>query len=237
MGTVFSFDVRAPGVDPRGLSAAIDWLHWVDRTFTTYQPDSPISRLGSGELRLDQVGPRVREVLGACADLREATGGYFDAEAGGRLDPSGYVKGWAIAGASTLLGEFGSIRHTVNGGGDVQCAGSAEPGRPWRLGIADPTRPGRLAAVIEGEGIAVATSGIAERGAHIIDPHTGAAVTYWASVTVVGADIALCDAYATAAAAMGPAAPSWLSELPGHRAFCIRPDGTSWATPGFETTA
>lgn len=237
MGTVFSFDVRAPGVDPAGLRAAITWLHLVDRIFSTYKPDSQVCQLNNGSLSMHEADPRIREVLQACGELREATEGYFDAEAGGRIDPSGYVKGWAIAGASDLLSAYGSSNHCVNGGGDVQCAGVPEYGRRWRVGIAHPARRGRLAAVVEGTGIAVATSGTAERGAHVLDPRTGRAATYWASLTVVGQDIARCDAYATAAVAMGPEAMCWLRELPGHHGYGIRSDGASWATPGFDVTA
>jgi len=116
----------------------------------------------------------------------------------------------------------------------VQCIGTPEPGGPWRVGIADPLHPGRLAALVQGDGpLAVATSGTAERGGHIIDPRTGSAARYWASITVVGSGIARCDAYATAAVAMGPDAMGWLTARPAIRAFGIRSDGSSWATPGF----
>ncbi|WP_244174365.1 FAD:protein FMN transferase, partial [Streptomyces murinus] len=53
---------------------------------------------------------------------------------------------------------------SVNGGGDVQSLGAPEPGRPWRVGIADPLRPGGLIAVVSTAGaseLAVATSGTA----------------------------------------------------------------------------
>lgn len=38
MGTVFSFDIRPPGVDASVIAEAVKWLHWVDRTFSTYKP-------------------------------------------------------------------------------------------------------------------------------------------------------------------------------------------------------
>ena len=34
---------------------SLRWLHWVDATFSTYQPDSQISRLGRGELTVARV--------------------------------------------------------------------------------------------------------------------------------------------------------------------------------------
>ena len=50
MGTVFSIDVRAPGVDHAVIDSVVRWLHWVDETFSTYQPASQISRLARGEI-------------------------------------------------------------------------------------------------------------------------------------------------------------------------------------------
>jgi thiamine biosynthesis lipoprotein ApbE len=85
----------------------------------------------------------------------------------------------------------------------VQCVGD----RRWRIGIADPLHPGRLALVVAGRDFAVATSGIAERGAHIIDPHTGRPAAGLASITVVGARLAEADAYATAAFRHGGGGP------------------------------
>ena len=60
--------------------------------------------------------------------------------------------------------------------------------------------------MVTGRDFAVATSGVAERGPHIINPHTGRPAAGLASITVVGPGLALTDAYATAAFAMGPAA-------------------------------
>ncbi len=210
MGTVFSIDVRAPGVEAATVSEAVRWLHWVDATFSTYRADSDISRLQRGTIALSDCAPEVAQVLVRCAELAEETDGYFDCRYAGALDPSGYVKGWAIERASDLLVAAGSVNHCVNGGGDVQCVGSAAPGRPWRVGITDPLRPGRLVGSVAGHRLAVATSGVAERGRHLIDPHLGRRPAAFASVTVVGTQLAEVDAYATAAFAMGERAVQWL---------------------------
>lgn len=224
MGTVFSIDVRAPGVDGATLQRVVDWLHWVDATFSTYRPESQVCRLDRGELTIDGCAPEVRAVLRRCAELAEETGGYFDCRAGGRLDPSGYVKGWAVERASDLLAEAGAANHCVNGGGDVQCRGSAAPDRPWGVGITDPNNPGRLLATVRGHELAVATSGSAERGLHVLDPHTGERPDALVSVTVVGRRIADVDAYATAAMAMGERAAEWLAARSAS-AVLVRRDG------------
>ncbi len=233
MGTVFSFDVRPPAVDESVIDTAITWLHQVDATFSTYRPDSEISRLGRGELALPDCSAEVREILDRCAALEVETFGYFSAYAAGSLDPSGLVKGWAIEKASDRLVAAGSTNHCVNGGGDVQCVGDALPGQPWRVGITHPLRPGALAGVAVGSGLAVATSGTAERGAHVLDPHTGLAPDELASVTVVGARLARADALATAAFAMGAGARQWIDEVAGYEAFAVAADGGTWSTNGW----
>ncbi|WP_051711214.1 FAD:protein FMN transferase [Streptomyces sp. NRRL S-350] len=232
MGTVFSIAVR----DPRpGTTAVLDRiaerLHRIDAVFSPYRPESDISRLDRGELALDDCDPDVLTVLADCRRVAEETGGWFTERPGGRLDPSGWVKGWAVEEAAALLHSTGARQYCVSGGGDVQTSGG-----PWRIGIADPGRPGLLAAVLAGSGLAVATSGTAERGAHILDPHTGRPATGLASLTLVGAPgtgIARTDAWATAAFAMGPdRALTWAARQPGIEALAVLPDGTKRWTPG-----
>ncbi len=212
MGTVFSIDVRAPGVPEHVLADAISWLHLMDATFSTYRDDSWVSRLDSGEADLIDCPPVVREVLAACEELRTESAGTFDHYATGHLDPSGYVKGWAIEQISDRLEAAGSTNHCINGGGDVQCVGRPASDREWRVGIVHPLHPDQTIATASGERLAVATSGVAERGLHIVDPVTRRAVDDWSSVSVVGTRIAHADAAATAAAAAGPDAVAWLSE-------------------------
>jgi thiamine biosynthesis lipoprotein len=51
---------------------------------------------------------------------------------------------------------------------------------------------------------------------------------------VVGPSLALADAYATAAFAMGPApARDWTESLPGYEAYAITEVGDTWQTTGF----
>jgi thiamine biosynthesis lipoprotein len=233
MGTVFSFDLRPPYPPEGTLERIIAWLHRVDATFSTYRPDSDISRLGRGEVRIGDCAPEVAEIIGLCEELAEVTGGCFSAYAGGGLDPSGVVKGWAIERAGAMLDEAGCPRYSVGGGGDIRLGHAPEPDRPWRVGIADPRCPGALVAVLTGRDMAVATSGTAERGAHILDPRTSRpAAGGLASMTVVGPSLTLADAYATAAFVMGEGARAWVEDLPGYEAFAVGTDGCTWATSG-----
>ncbi|MFJ2115637.1 MULTISPECIES: FAD:protein FMN transferase [unclassified Streptomyces] len=235
MGTVFSFDIRAPRTPAihRALREAVLWLHHVNATYSTYRPDSTISRLARGELTPDRCSPEVRGVLALCDDAAHTTDGWFSPLASGTLDPSGLVKGWAVEHASQILYEAGAHNTCVNGGGDLQARGEPSPGTPWRIGIADPLRPGALSTVVTGRDFAVATSGTAERGAHILVPHHGTPAVGPASLTLTGPRLTMTDAYATAAYAMGTRAQDWLENLDGYEGFALARNGTTWHTSGF----
>ena len=96
----------------------------------------------------------------------------------------------------------------VNAAGDVASSGGMGHGPPFRIGIADPFRPRRLAEIVELTG-AIATSGSYERGNHLIDPHSGRRAARAASASVTGPDLGLADALATALAVAGR--PAWPS--------------------------
>ena len=81
----------------------------MDRTFSTFRPDSAISRLRA--VRPGGAPALVEEVLDRCSELYPATDGWFDAWPDGpegRVDPSGYVKGWSVDVAAALLEGAGS---------------------------------------------------------------------------------------------------------------------------------
>jgi len=233
MGTVFSIDVRDPGDWSAAIGAVVGWLHRVDAVFSPFKPGSDVSRLARGELRPADADPEVRVVLDLCAEVTAATEGFFTPLVDGRIDPTGLVKGWAVERASELLRQHGSANHLVNGGGDVQLAGEAAPGRPWTVGLVDPLDRTRLLTTVEGRDFAVASSGVAERGAHIRDPFTGRAASRLAGATVVGPSLTRADAYATAAFVMGRAAVRWIAAVPGYAALVVAPDGTRATSTGW----
>jgi FAD:protein FMN transferase len=233
MGTAVSIDIRDPSVGPETVTTVTGWLHMVDATFSTYRYDSAISQVARGERAPSDCPQTVRWVLDRCAALTHLTGGYFDVRHSGRLDPSGLVKGWAIDQAHHILCAAGSRSHCLNGGGDIRTHGLPTPGRPWRIGIVDPHDPGRLAAVVAAGALAVATSGSAERGPHVVNPLTGTPARDLVSVTVVGPNLADADAYATTAMAMGGDALAWLAALDSFEAFTVAATGDRWWTDGW----
>lgn len=236
MGTVFTIDIRDPGDWTEAIAEVVGWLHQVDTVFSTYQAGSDISRIRRRELRAVDAHPDVLTVLELCARVQTVTDGYFSAMPGGKLDPTGLVKGWAIERASEFLRSRGSANHAVNGGGDLQLAGESAPGHPWRVGIEDPLDRSRILTVVSGRNCAVATSGTAARGAHILDPFTGRAATGYASATVVGPSLTYADAYATAAFVMGDRAVNWADTVDGYELLLVGNDGTLTATANWSAT-
>jgi thiamine biosynthesis lipoprotein len=231
MGTAISLDLADP------LSAAalhrlaedtFAWFREVDQRFSTYRADSEVNRLDGGTLPADEQSPDLHHVLDICATLWRETDGYFDILATGRFDPSGYVKGWSVQVASERLAAAGAANHCINAGGDIRLRGHRVPGEPWRIGIRHPWQAHHLAWVLAGTDLAIATSGTYERGHHVIDPHRGQPATALRSVTVVGSDLGLADAYATAGLAMGIAGLDWLAALVGYECAVVTEDGRSF---------
>jgi len=242
MGTAISLDVRDSRIPTAALDDAFEYLHQVDLRFSTYKPDSEVSRLGRHEIGEADCSPDLLEVLQLCDLVRRDSGGYFDIRthrADGGLDPSGLVKGWSLDKTGRILEDAGARNFCINGGGDIVARGEAAPGKPWRVGIRHPIEADKLATVLSVRDACVATSGAYERGEHVRDPFTGRAPTGVLSITVVGPTLTFADAYATAAFAMGPTGLAWVASRPGYEGCAVTadPDGSDarlvW-TPGFD---
>ena len=234
MGTTVSIDVRDPGVGRDALDAAVAVLRLHEARFSPFLADSEIRRLERGELTIDDAHPDVREVLDVCAVLRAESDGAFDAWRGGRLDPSGYVKGWAAERAADVLRAAGARSFALNVGGDIVCNGGSAAGAPWRIGVRDPDDPSRMLLVVGVTNGAVATSGLYERGAHVTDARTGAATSDWRSITVLAPDLATADAIATAALARGADGPEWAARRHGCDVAALDAAGRLWTSPGVD---
>lgn len=219
------------------LADAVAILHRADAVFSTWQPDSPVSRLRRGEITSEQAPAEVAEILGRCAVARDLSGGWFDPWAmPGGFDPSGYVKGWAAQNALAAFRAAGICGVLVNAAGDIASSGGPGDGEPFRVGIADPRSPLRLAEIVELHG-AIATSGTYERGEHLIDPHSGRPAARAASASVTGPDLGLADALATALAVAGEPGLALVERLDGYEALIINPDGSSRRTKSFPIAA
>jgi thiamine biosynthesis lipoprotein len=236
MGMPISLALRGRhAADATGRAAwgeAMATLHDVDRVFSTYRQTSFVSRLDRGEVDLADGPPEVAEVLALGERAARESYGAFRTRLPGpdgreRLDPSGVVKGWAVERAARGLRALEGTDFALSAGGDMVVR-TLDPASPaWRIGIEDPHDPCRVVAVLPVRTGAVATSGTAHRGAHLVDGRTGRAPEGVASVSVVASSLTWADIDATAAYALGPEAADWLRTRPGRTALVVWADGTT----------
>lgn len=242
-GTVITLEVALrEGAAPTGglleeIAAAFDdcerEMGRIDRLLSTYRADSLITAVRTGaraeeDLALHGDDLVVRSVLEECRRLRVLTSGSFDPWAvPGGVDPSAYVKGWgAERFADILVGALGGTPRwngpvsgvCVNAGGDVSVRGTRADGSPWTVGVRDPADPTRILRVIEATEGHVATSGLYERGEHIVGAVGAgadgpAAAAGPRSATVWGPDDGVADALATALLVDGRRGAQWFARV------------------------
>lgn len=230
MGTSAAISVPAGWEDV--IEPAFSRLEWVDRTFSVYRPDSQISRIGAGDLPLADAHPLVQRVLDECERLEEATNGWFLPRAPERrrpLDPSAYVKGWAVDLVIDDLIAAGVGSGFVSAGGDVAVIGERPDGSPWRAGIRSPDAS-ELAAIVGIVDGAIASSGAYERGDHI----WGRNRSDYFGVSVVGPSLGTADALATALYADGGADLSWFADFGLYGTVVVHDDARIRLSPGME---
>ena len=201
-----------------GVAEAV-FERW-EAAFSLHRPGSELSRVNDSPDRVQLVSPLFLRALGAALDAAEDTGGLVDPTLGAgldrvrlagrllrrppglRLDLNGVVKALAVDEAAAALPGDGF----VSAGGDLAVRGPVDVGLP---------RGGAVRVVRGG----MATSGIASRGSHLVDPATGRpSQAPWEQVTVAGATCLAADVAAKAAFLLGDEGPRWLDErgLPGR---------------------
>jgi thiamine biosynthesis lipoprotein len=250
MGLPMSIHVRGPQALGPGVAAAVEAaftrLRADEAMFSTWQPDSPVSRIKDGRDRLVDAHPRIRHVAALCELAGHRTGGSFAAWLPGpdgrqRFDPTGLVKGWAVEEAFTaLLADLrmrGPHDALICAGGDIAVACSRTDTPSWVVAVEDPRDRSRSLRSLELRTGAVATSGIAARGKHIVNPSTGAAADGLLSATVIGPKLTWADVYATAAFVKGTAALPWIATLPDHAGILVATDGAVSTIAGMTAQA
>ena len=221
MGTAVAISAPGHTERPAAVDRAYAHLRWVEATFSTFLPTSEISRINDGTLDVAQADERVQDVLLHCAVLEDATLGAFDHHRpDGRLDPAGYVKGWAVDGAADILRDAGIDDFIVWAGGDIVVSGHPTGTEWWSIGIRDPDDPTLVIDAVALRDGAVATSGTYERGDHIRGPRTDRL----ASVTVVGPRLCIADALATSILAVGLESATWLARYPDYWTIALTSD-------------
>jgi FAD:protein FMN transferase len=242
MGTVVVFDLYVESTLHRTeIDSLVDGaraiLHRADDLFSTWKGESPVSRLRRGLAMLDDMPDEVVEVLTLCARVRETSQGWFNPWAmPGGVDPTGYVKGWAAQEALRAFDHDGVVGAMVNAAGDIATRGRPGVNAPFRIGVTDPGVHGRLACVVDVHA-AIATSGTYERGQHLVDPFTQRPGARTASASVVGPDLGVADALATALAVAGSDFLAVLDGIADYEGLAFENDGSWNCTSGFPFAA
>jgi len=154
-------------------------------------------RVGLDKLLLE---PSSRSLIKARADVE--------------ADLSGIAKGYAVDRLAALLDQRRLADYLIEVGGEMRARGRNPSGRVWRVGIERPASVRRqVQRIVPLADRAMATSGdyrnYRERDGvrltHIVDPRSGRPIGHrLASATVVAADCAGADAWATAMMVLGP---------------------------------
>ena len=200
----------------------------IDRTFSVYREESPVSRYRRGERSEQDFSPEERYVWEQCQKVKAESEGYFDAFYDGQYDPTGIVKGYAIRRGAELLRVKGYRQYMIEIAGDGE-VGEKNGGRAWRVGIANPFVKGEIIKIVQLKDCGIATSGLAEHPDHIINPHTHRPARTLASMSVIARDAEEADGLATAALAMGMEGIEYL-EKHGYAAYAVTDDKRGIAT-------
>jgi len=155
------------------------------------------------------------------------------------LDFSAIAKGYGSDCVARVLARHGVENYMVEIGGEVVTRGISPKRLPWRIGVTKPTDDSlvvtqEMQTVLNVTDMAMATSGNyrnfyyhkGRKYAHTIDPKTGFPVQHSIlSATVLSADCASADAYATAFMVLGlDRAKSVLERHPELMAYFIYSD-------------
>lgn len=227
--------LQLPTGTPKGLiNEVFGRLSEIDQAYSTYIPTSEVCRIQNGEVSIDQASEELLSILDLAEYAKNQTDGYFDIAHNGVFDPSGIVKGWAIAQAAKMLANAGIDDYIVEIAGDMYASGYFNIGVAWTVGIRAPQEPNKVVKIVTLTDMAIATSGTSERGQHIYNPKSDKSINDVLSISVIGPDIMWADIYATAAFARGAAGIDWLETLPDYEGFAIMPNMTGVPTSGLK---
>ncbi len=208
MGTAWTLAWRgdAPPQLRREVSGVLE--HW-EQVLSQWRVDSDLSRFN----RSEPASADLARVIRLAEAARDTSNGAFDhhilanvhaagfGPPGNGIDLSAIGKGFAVDRVGDRLRQLGVRDFVFELGGEV-IAGDGD----WAVEIERPTpRAHEIFRTLTLRNRALATSGNYHQPGHIIDPHTGKPVKRTpSSVSVIAADCATADAWATALFVLGP---------------------------------
>lgn len=154
----------------------------------------------------DPAGPDLADVLPLVdwRGVRVEPTGIALARSGMAVTLNGIAQGYVTDRVVDLLRDAG-MTQVLADLGEMRALGAHPEGRPWRVGLADPADPGRIAEHVPLADMALATSGgygtrfePSGRLNHLIDPRSGGCAPADRSVSVVASDATTADAASTA---------------------------------------
>ena len=152
---------------------------------------------------------------------------------GAAITLNGIAQGYATDRVVERLRGAGLSATLVNIG-EIRAIGARPDGTPWRVGLADPDRPGVLTETVDLVDRAVATSAGAGfrfdpkgRFTHLLDPATGRSPSLYRTVSVIAPTATDADALSTAFSSMPLSRIEHIAAVrPNLQARIVEADGT-----------
>ena len=201
--------VRSLFAAPSSHSSPAAWLTMWSPQRATVQPLLQLYADHFASPRPDGEGPSPQKLAEALAKVGRA--GLLVSEdrialarRGAAVTLNGIAQGYATDRVVERLREAGLSTTLVNIG-EIRAIGARPEGTPWRVGLADPERPGALTETVDLVDRAVATSAGAGfrfdskgRFTHLFDPTTGRSPSRYSTVSVMAPTATEADALSTA---------------------------------------
>ncbi|KRR21463.1 thiamine biosynthesis protein ApbE [Bradyrhizobium lablabi] len=199
--------------DPDMVALLKDALFFSDLSGGAFDPTvQPLWRLYADHFASESPDPdgpspeKLAEALSRVGrnGLQVGTDRIALARRGAAITLNGIAQGFATDRVAEKLRKAG-LSTTLVDIGEIRAIGSRPEGAPWRIGLADPDRPGALTETIDLVDRAVATTAgagfrfdAAGRFTHLFDPKTGLSPSRYRTVSVVAPSATEADALSTA---------------------------------------
>ncbi len=205
----------------QAMEASFEIGREIEKKVSEFQPKSDTSRLNQHKGHWIHIGPELMTLLKTAYTISTLTDGIFDITFTSphpsykkvelneeksqakiapktRIGVSSLAKGYIIDRMAEVLRQKGGKKFLVNAGGDLYAQGR------WPILLRNPNTSSH-ALWLHANNEAICSSGLYERGAHIINPITHEKINpdYWGT-TGRGKTAALTNPLTTAAFIMGP---------------------------------